>query len=232
MTRGVADDRDAMPRVPWEPGEPSPSPPRWVNVVLILIIVGVLGWSGAGTAGLLQAHPAERSLPAPIRERVYLVPLGDFPVSQADDVLNLLTIEYGIPTSIFFPAKDLLDPSAFDARRRQFGAERLVLGMVRNGGFTDDRILVIGLTTQDLYIESMTWRYAFGMRQSNGVALISTARIHRPLELDGGQALFRKLVVRYVGFLLYGLPESSDRGDILYRDLLSLDDLVRMGDHL
>ena len=38
------------------------------------------------------------------------------------------------------------------------------------------------------------------------------------------------MVTRYIGFMLYGLPESTDRGSVLYQPLLSRDDLDLMGE--
>jgi hypothetical protein len=40
------------------------------------------------------------------------------------------------------------------------------------------------------------------------------------------------MVTRDIGFVYYGLRATSDPGDILYDNILSLEDLIRIGDHL
>jgi len=44
------------------------------------------------------------------------------------------------------------------------------------------------------------------------------------------RARLRKMVTRYIGFMLYGLPESTDRSSVLFQPLLSRDDLDAMGE--
>ncbi len=41
----------------------------------------------------------------------------------------------------------------------------------------DDRISIIGLTTHDMYIQEFTWRFAFGYREDDRIAVVSSARM-------------------------------------------------------
>jgi predicted Zn-dependent protease len=92
---------------------------------------------------------------------------------------------------------------------------------------------VIGVTAEDMYVRFRSdWRFAFGVIQGN-VGVISTGRMGSSFDwFDHAveRRRLRKMVTRYIGFLLYGLPESADRSSVLYQPLLSLGDLDAMGE--
>ena len=200
-----------------------------VLMVVAAVVILLLRFGDAGA--MFHAHPAPRSLPAPTADRIVYVLYPDFPEPLADEIRNAVAADYGIAGSILV-VQDGLDPAAYDAGRSQYGAERAIQAMeVTAGSLWTERIVVVGLTSSDLYIESIDWNWAFALRR-NGAALVSMARMHRALELDGGAALMRKMVVRQIGFLAFHLPATADPGDLMYRDVLSVHDLVAMSDHL
>ena len=199
-----------------------------VGVVLtfIALVVVLLFRSGA-----LASHPPARQLPPPIRVAVVLVPLGDFPVDQANAIAAREAADYGLPISV---APSLpIPPAAVDVRRRQLTAERLADAIGKAHLESYGGTLAIGLTTQDVYIASRPdWRFAFGIRYTSGIALASSARMSRSFDPGGEWNRLGKMVTRYIGLLYYGLPATDDRGDVLYDNILSLEDLIRIGDHL
>ena len=201
-------------------------------IAAVLVVVTVLGYRLDVFPVLLQSHPAPRLLPAPTKDKVLFVLYPDFPEPLADSIRNSISAEYGLPGSILLAAGPI-DPAAWNRTRQQYGALQVVETMVRQAGPAwDERTVMIGLTTADLYIEDVDWDWAFASRNSSGVAVISMHRMHRAMELDGGAALIRKMIVRQLGFLAFRLPPTDDPGDLMYADVLSVRDLVHMADHL
>jgi predicted Zn-dependent protease len=196
-----------------------------VLTLVALILVLVL------RSGAFVAHPPARQLPPPIRVAVVLVPLGDFPIAQANAIAAREAADYGLRISV---APSLPIPlAAFDVRRRQLTAEPLAKAIGKAHLENVNWTLAIGLTTQDVYIASRPdWRFAFGIRYTSGIALASSARMSRSFDPSGEWNRLGKMVTRYIGLLYYGLQVTDDPGDVMYDNILNIDDLVRMSDHL
>lgn len=234
---------------PSSPTPPSPAPPpiiAWsspdgggppgrgavlsvtgaVVVALVALIVVVMLRSGA-----IASHPPARQLPSPIRDAVVLVPLGAFPINRANEIAAREAAAYGLPISV---APTLpIDAFTVDHGRGQLVGELVAQSIAIAHPESGARTLVIGLTTSDIYIAGRPdWSWAFGLRNQSGVAVVSSARMARPLNVDGEWNRLTKMVTRDIGFLYYGLEATGDRSDILYDNILSLDDLIRIGDHL
>jgi hypothetical protein len=197
-----------------------------IVLTLVALIVFLLFRTGA-----ISSHPPARQLPPPIRVAVVLVPLGDFPVDRANAIAAQEAADYGLRISV---APSLpIPPAAVDARRGQLTAERLADAIGKAHLESYGGTLVIGLTTQDVYIASRPdWRFAFGIRYTSGIGLASSARMSRSFDPGGEWNRLGKMVTRYIGLLYYGLQATDDPGDVLYDNILSIDDLVRMSDHL
>ena len=121
--------------------------------------------------------------------------------------------------------------SAYDSTRRQWIAQELA-AKVRSvyPKRTAPGSVVVGVTSGDMYIRGLTWRYAFGDRSSGNVGIIATARMDpTAYGLAGDEELFRsrleKMLVRYIGFLVLGRTQSRDPFSVLRSSILSLDDL-------
>ena len=77
--------------------------------------------------------------------------------------------------------------SAMGSKRGQLVAEELI-DEVRNAlpeRANDPNAILIGFTSQDMYIGAKTWRFAFGWREADArTAVVSTARmnLHYPGE--------------------------------------------------
>jgi predicted Zn-dependent protease len=196
-----------------------------VLALVALIVVIVL------RSGSIASHPPARQLPPPIRDAVVLVPLGAFPIDRANEIAAREAADYGLPISV---APTLpIDPFTVDSSRGQLVGEELAQSIAAAHPESRARTLVIGLTTSDIYIAGRPdWSWAFGLRNQSGVAVVSSARMGRPLDVNGEWNRLTKMVTRDIGFLYYGLEGTGDRGDVLYDNILSLDDLIRIGDHL
>jgi hypothetical protein len=77
------------------------------------------------------------------------------------------------------PELPLSDPRVQDSARFQLIAGELPGSMVRKHPKLswEPGAVVIGVTAQDMYISAFTWNLAFGYREGNRFALLSTARM-------------------------------------------------------
>lgn len=217
-----AGDRSASPRWAWR------GPRDAILPVAVLLIAAIL--IGAGWVTREQHRPPRRTLPPAVHGSVVLVPLGPFAVDRLGDypanyraAYGLsMTIERGIPV----PA------AAWDASRRQYVAQDVLATLAGlRAALPDPTAVVIGVTGADLYIRDVPWRWAFGLRQGDGLAVISNAHMPNTRQVRGWD-LFGKMTTREVGFLCFELPASDDPYDVLYRDITSVSDLQRVFDQL
>jgi predicted Zn-dependent protease len=166
---------------------------------------------------------------------VYLASLGGIPDEILVDLADHVHSKYDIVVRVLRPSSP--ETSAFDPERDQYITEALVGGLARTYPRADpeDQSVVIGVLADDIYILDRTdWAWAFGMRSDNGYAVVSTARMGSLQEPIAPIVLsrLRKMIVRDIGVLYYGLPLNDDPRSVLYVDVLGVDDLDRMSEEL
>ncbi len=94
---------------------------------------------------------------------------------------------------------------------------------------------MIGITEEDIYIRKSSWQFAFSYRAENRFAVVSSARMN-PVNFDqpNDQALLhtrlRKMITKNIGILYFGLPQNNDPRSVLYRSILGVDELDRVGE--
>jgi predicted Zn-dependent protease len=198
----------------------------WILCIGLLVVVAI---SGAYQASL---RPPHRILPAPIHGSVLVVPIGEFPRERLSTLASDYGDEYGLTVSVAEPIT--LDPLAWNATRQQFIAQGLIDSLRRVAErlpASADQPLIIGVTQADLYIDGIDWRWAFALRLDERFGIISTARMPNTKSVRRWD-LFRKMLTRQLGFLAWHLPPTDDPYDLLYREILSADDLARLSGHL
>jgi hypothetical protein len=98
---------------------------------------------------------------------------------------------------------------------------------------TDPSSVVIGVLPADMYVRGIPeWRWAFGNRADGHLAVVSTARM-QATGLFGASiagSRLRKMVTRDIGVLYFGPPLSDDPHSVMYREILSVPDLDRLGE--
>jgi predicted Zn-dependent protease len=143
---------------------------------------------------------------------------------------------FGLPVAALSTMQ--AENAAFDLERRQFGAMRLIdsialqhLNIVR-----DRRTRIIGITPYDLFSEPLRdkWAFTFGMRHNtNQVAIVSFSRMD-PMNLGEPRndsrlrERLRKMLTKYVALMCLGLQQSDDPHNVLYGNILGVDDLDAM----
>jgi len=162
--------------------------------------------------------------------QIMFVPVGDFPVTALQKVANYYQETLGVKIVVSDPIS--IEESMFDRARRQLIAEELVNHVrarfpepTRN-----QRLMMIGFTRADMYIQHKEWRFAFAYRENGRFAAISTARmdpVNFGLPPDDGVLVRRliKMTSKQIGLYFYELPERQEKTSVLFSPILGVDDL-------
>ena len=227
-TVGIDTDSLGVPPPPLGIGRKPPTRREGIGlVVLAIAVAGLLGFSWYSRE---QHRPARRTLPPAIHPAVLIVPIGPFPLDRLQDLPHDYAAAYGLSMTIADPIP--MPAPAFDPIRRQYVAEDLIAAVNAAQPTTRAKgVILVGVTTADLYIRGIDWDWAFALRQEGATAVVSVARMPNTNKLNRWK-LFATMMTRQVGFLCFGLPPSDNPYDVLYRDILSVSDLDRLFDQL
>ncbi|HZC80232.1 MAG TPA: hypothetical protein VE222_00690 [Nitrospiraceae bacterium] len=165
--------------------------------------------------------------------RVYFVTLGEFPRTLQDALAEHYRKKYNLEIQMLSTIK--MDMASFDVQRQQLIAEEAIRLM--RSDFpdlaADPKAILIGLTTQDMYIRNKTWRFAFSYREGERFAVVSSGRMHIGLSAAESivfQTRVRKMVTKNIGILYYHLPISVYRQSVLYGNVGGIEELDGMGE--
>ena len=181
---------------------------------LIIFLVWPAGCVGRGRSAPIDKQSLKGS------GKLYIVPLGDFPSSTAEDLISHYQSNYGV--SIETLPNLPLKFSVVDTDRQQAIAEALITLMKSAYPDLTDTpdAIMIGLTTEDMYIAQYKWQFTFSWRQEGKYAVVSNARMR--LGATSGEqvkARLRKMVTKNLGILYYRLPQSNDPRSVLYKNV-------------
>lgn len=166
--------------------------------------------------------------------QVYFVPLGQFPATTLTALTEYYQTKYGLGITVL-PAV-AIPSAARDARRNQLIAEKATALMQASyPDLTHDpSAILIGLTTDDMFIQQYDWRFAFSYRESGRFAVVATARMRLGVSSDN-EALWetrlRKMVTKNIGVLYYHLSLSHNPHSVLYDNVGGLQELDAMGEN-
>lgn len=166
---------------------------------------------------------------------VYLVPLGDFSTATTESLADYYRKRYDIDVQTL-PKIELTD-KVKNEERKQLIAEELVtlIKDSRHDLVENPNAFVIGLTSEDMYIEHRDWQFAYSWRQEGKYAVVSSNRmdvggIFKHASEEQVQVRLRKMVTKNIGLLYYHLPQSDDPRSVLYGRVDGIRDLDNMGE--
>jgi hypothetical protein len=202
--------------------------------VVVAAVCLVVGFAGVPT-GLASRAPEGRAANVPVHppgRSVYLAPLGGISAAELQDLADFYAVRYDLDVGILPPAP--IPSSLEDPARTQVAAED-VIGLLPSiyPEAADPSNVVIGVLPTDMYVRGIPeWGWAFGNRADGHLAVVSTARMHATGLFGASIAAsrLRKMVTRDIGVLYFGLPLSDDPHSVLYREILSVPDLDRLGE--
>ena len=160
---------------------------------------------------------------------VYLVPMDDFPFEETARLARMLADDLQLnvkasPPMAYVAATPLNGGAQYPvdeilAETRTSGRRLLNAG---------DKVVLIALTRRDINDRAPGLNFLFSKHDlTHHVSVISTARMLP--RTDRGQDRLYKMTKRTIGEQHFGMKRSTDRRDIMYAPILSLDDVDAMG---
>ncbi len=155
--------------------------------------------------------------------RIYIVPIGGVQGLGLEELPEFYRSRHGISVQLLDPIP--LEPKARnDARKQLIFAELVQLMHARYPQLAKDKsAFLIGVTDEDMYIQSVNWNFAYtAYNAPRRAGVVSSARF-MPNPLAGNETLLRarvrKMVSRTMGVIVFSLPPSNDPSSVMYRDL-------------
>jgi predicted Zn-dependent protease len=201
-----------------------------MRIPFLLFIFAVLGIAVACSSGSARPQNGDfERLPEIQGSRIYLIPIDDVSAGQMQHLGDYYRGRFGLEIPILKAVP--VPANAMDNRRNQLMAEKLTNEM--RASFpelaNDPKAILIGVTSQDMYLVSKNWRFAFGWRDANKrTAVVSTARMHLRHWgnlFPNSEVRLRKMVTKDIGILYYGLPQSDNPRSVLYNGILGIQEL-------
>ena len=163
--------------------------------------------------------------------KVFFAPLGDFPASEIQKLVSYYQTRYGLAIETL--PQIPLDPRLINSERIQLPAES-VIDWIKNKNpalVNNPQAILIGFTTQDMYIARYDWQFSFGWRQEGRYAVISNARMSlgNP-SAEQAHSRLRKMVTKNIGIMYFKLQQSDDPRSVLYKNIGGISELDAMGE--
>ena len=154
-----------------------------------------------------------------------IVPIGALP-NLLDGVPEAYREVYGLTLTIAQPVT--LDPAIVGSTGGPAPAEAIANAAL---AAEDGRSLVIAVTADPIAPSGSDADGDIAERFYGRVAVISTYPLVS-MKTISRATLFRKVLTRQIGFLVWGLQATDDPYDLLYRSVLNEIDVERVSDHL
>jgi YD repeat-containing protein len=164
-------------------------------------------------------------LPSVPAKHVYFVPIGLDGGESLDWAPAYYRARLGVDVVVLPPVP--LDPKLIDPERNQLNADKCFDFMKQQHPeiARDPSSLLIAVTSTDLYIPALAWRYAENSRRDGRYAIISSARLHPPLlglwNPEWLNSRVQKLLTKNISILYFDLPMSADYTSLLSSGVLS-----------
>jgi YD repeat-containing protein len=182
----------------------------------------------------LTPTPSRLKLPPVDAKKVYLVPLDLAPEQSLNWAPDYYKAKLGVDVEVLPPVD--LGSSEEDPSRHQYIAEKCIDLIVRSHRdlASDPSSILIGVTSQDMFIRAFNWRYAENLREEGRLAVVSAARL-QPTEYPGKwnkellNSRLKKMLTKNIVALYFNLPLSDDYTSILSAGILSGNEVDYMG---
>jgi YD repeat-containing protein len=170
----------------------------------------------------------------PTTGRVYLLPLDDTAASDIASFPRYYKARLGIDVQML--STQQLPAYTLDLKTKQVLAEKVVVAMEANHADIAEDLdaVILGVTSQDLNVQSSGWEYATNYRRGR-FAVVSTARFHTMPWYAGSnpEAFFvrtRKMVTKNLALLRYPLDLNSDTTSAIADSVFTPSEADEMGE--
>ncbi|WP_394835563.1 hypothetical protein LVJ94_01370 [Pendulispora rubella] len=169
------------------------------------------------------------------QDPIYFIPMGHQAGFDIQDLANRYAASYHRPFLVLRHRE--MPRGTYGEARGQWDGEKVLASLVPEvGTIAPKGATLIVLTSDDLYLGSVDWRFAFGTRGPPNMAIVSSARMR--LELPGivdadqidaiADYRFRKMITRNLGFVYCNLQNTFRPKSILYFRNMGQPDLDEM----
>jgi len=169
------------------------------------------------------------------QDPIYFVPMGHQLGFDLQDLANRYAASYQRPFLVLKPRD--MPREAYDEARGQWDGEKILKSLVPEVGIIAPKAAtLIVVTSDDLFLGSVNWRFAFGTRGPPNMAVVSSARMR--LELPGivdadqvdaiADYRLRKMITRNLGFVYCNLRNSFRPNSVLFFRNMGQPDLDEM----
>ena len=166
---------------------------------------------------------------------IYFLPFGDFSDTSISELAQHYRQKYNLRVLVL--PRTPLEDRTIDRNRHQLIAEELIETMKPKYQHlvTNSKAVIIGLTSDDIYIRQYTWRYAFTFRKDAKYAVVSCARMD-PVNFGKEsndellRSRLRKMITKNIGLLYYGLSQNNNPGSVLYGQIGGVEELDAVGE--
>jgi YD repeat-containing protein len=174
----------------------------------------------------LSPTPSRPDLPPASAKKVYLVPLSLAQDQSLDWAPGYFRAKLGVDVKIL--PRITLDSSEEDPTRHQYVAEKCIDLMVHSlrDLVSDPSAIFIGVTSQDMFVGALDWKYAENFREGGRLAVVSAARL-QPTDYPGKwnrellNSRLQKMLTKNIALLYFNLPLSNDYTSLLSAGVLS-----------
>lgn len=199
---------------------------RMQSLFLLLIIL---------TLFFISCSPLKNEPEEIKKADIYLLPLEEFPSSVIDELIGHYQQKFKVAIARLQTIP--LEGPAIDHNRRQVIAEELIETIKRKYQpvLTNPKAIVIGLTSNDMYIRKYDWQFAFTFRDGDRFAVISCARMN-PVNFGERpddhllRSRIRKMVTKDIGLLYFGLSPTNNPKSVLYSGIAGVEELDAVGE--
>jgi predicted Zn-dependent protease len=200
--------------------------------LIVFLQASTVGVSAGTGSARLRSQGGGRLTSA---STIYFVPVGEISAVSLDELVRHYKQKFQINIKIL-PGLQLDKPSVV-RQGKQYAAEDLIEYMKSSYPqlARNPKVILIEVTEEDMYIRKFTWKFAFSYRAENRFAVVSSARINpvnygQPADRTLLHTRLRKLVTKHIGILYFGLRGSDDPRSVLYRSIMGLEELDRVGE--
>jgi predicted Zn-dependent protease len=202
------------------------------TAVVLLIFVCTFTSSISSASSVLPQRSPRR---LKTQDRIYLVPLGVTSVPSLTKLKSYYKQKFGLTVEILPLLR--MESGTLDSKRKQVIAEEAIKLMERgcHEQANDPTAIVIGITPYDMYIREKSWQFAFSFRQAGRFAVVSSAHMNpvsfrQPADDALLTSRVRKMVTKNIGLMHYKLPMNNNPRSVMFRSILGLAELDRIGE--
>lgn len=195
--------------------------------VYVRVLLGLLALAAGVAEGRRWSCPY--AVPAschPKTSRIAIMAVGKVDPRVVAGLADHFRDCYALPVSVAPPME--APPTAWNAKRGQWTAEALLAAMPgcqEGDPLCDASVLVIGVTSEEIYTTQHDWRYAFTTRDpARHTAILSTANLSS-LAPGSAAARLRKLAAKTIALEYCGLPQTDNPRSVRYDAIMGPDEL-------